>query len=65
VIDDACMRSVYVARRAASEISPHPRSVEPANLVESRPQFRGLVDVNLASLLRVRLAELFARPQAL
>lgn len=43
----------------------NPVGVEPANLVKGRPELRGLVDVNLASLLSVGLAELLASPEAL
>lgn len=50
---------------AASQILPHPAAVQPTDLVKGRPQLGGLVDVNLARLLRVRLAKLLAHPQTL
>jgi hypothetical protein len=39
--------------------------VEPADLLIRRPEFAGLVDVDIASLLGVRLAKLLADLQAL
>lgn len=40
-------------------------SVEPADLVKSGPQLGCLVDINLAGLLCIRLAEFLARAQTL
>jgi hypothetical protein len=42
-----------------------PVLVEPADLVKCRPEFGGLVDVDLARLLGIRLAELLVHSQAL
>lgn len=42
-----------------------PAGVQPSHLIKSSPQFGGFVDINLAGLLRVRLAELLTRAQAL
>jgi hypothetical protein len=38
-----------------------PPAFKPSDLVESRPQFRRLVDIDLAGLLRVRFPELLAK----
>ena len=43
----------------------HPVSVEPANFVKGSPRLGCLVDVDLAGLLRICLAEFLARAQAL
>lgn len=50
---------------AALQEASHPFSTEPANLVKGSPELGGLVDVNLAGLLSVSLAELLAGPEAL
>lgn len=42
----------------------HPLQVQPADLLKGRPELRGLVDINLASLLSVRLPELLPNPGA-
>lgn len=43
----------------------HPLGVEPADLVKGLPHLAGLVDVDVACLLRIRLAKLFGLQQAL
>lgn len=43
----------------------HPVGIEPAHLVKSSPKFGGLVNVNLACLLSISLAEFLAGSKAL
>lgn len=50
---------------AALQEASHPFSTEPANLVKGSPELGGLVDINLAGLLSISLAELLAGPEAL
>ena len=45
--------------------SVHPLQVEPADLVVCRPQLRCLVDINVAGLLGIRLAEFFPNARTL
>jgi len=45
------------------EILCHVLRIEPADFVEGCPEFAGLVDVDAAGLLCVRLAKLFADTQ--
>lgn len=49
--------------RTTSKVFLEKVLVEPADFVESSPKLAGLVDVNLASLLCVGLAELFGNTQ--
>jgi len=48
-----------------AHVLPHPLHIQPTHSLIRLPQLRCLVDVDLARLLRVRLAELLANPSAL
>lgn len=47
-----------------SQVLANPVGVEPTNPVKGGPKLGGLVDVDLAGLLRIRLAELLVVAEA-
>lgn len=58
------LRTIPHSNVNPSEIFLDPIWIEPADFLECLPKLRGLIDINLASLLSICLSELFANSKS-